>query len=202
MARGSRWLTVGVVGTEMLGVACQFVQSTDPRFPLVYFTICSALLTGAAAAASLAWPERAAVNRLRIAGAVGVVLSALIFAVVIAPATPTGTWFQPWDDGWVRTATVLLHGVAPVLVVAELLVRPPQRGLGTWMVSAYGWAALYLAAVSIAGATTRFTVPYPFLIPSESGWPNVVLALAAITALISVITAALYGARVVALRAR
>ena len=33
-----------IVANESMGLVCQFIQHTDPRFPLVYFTADSVLL--------------------------------------------------------------------------------------------------------------------------------------------------------------
>nr|MDT0524906.1 hypothetical protein [Streptomyces sp. DSM 41633] len=143
----------------------------------MYFTVCSGLLAGIVAIVEL--PDRHArrLGACRVAAAVGVVLSAVIFAVVIAPATPTGTWFQPWDDAWVRTATVLFHGVAPVLVITNLILRQSGLPLWGWLVAAYSWPLLYLAVIGAAAGTRGVRIPYPFLSPSLMGWSSVAIAL-------------------------
>lgn len=103
--------------TEAVAVLCQFLQRTDPRFPLVYFTVLSGALAGVVALAEVLFRRRHfVIDASRVAAAVGVIVSAVIFAALIAPATPTGTWFQPWDDLWARVATALFHAVAPVLM--------------------------------------------------------------------------------------
>ncbi|HUO37167.1 MAG TPA: hypothetical protein VMU34_04655 [Mycobacterium sp.] len=187
--------------TEFPAVTCQFIQQTDPRFPLVYFTIWSALLAGLTAAATLWRPNWAWLVPARVATTVGVLVSAVIFAAVIAPATPTGTWFQPWDDGLVRAANVLAHGVAPVFVVVDLCTRRPWRRLSGWLAAAYAWPLTYLAASS---ALVMFGVGpvYPFLSPSQCGWSTVLMTIAALIVLVGVLTAILRALSVVVCRQR
>jgi hypothetical protein len=64
----------------------------------VYFTADSALLAALTAVIASRWRRAAWLPAVRIDSAVAVLLSAVIFIAMIAPATPTGTWFQPWDD--------------------------------------------------------------------------------------------------------
>jgi hypothetical protein len=173
---------------EIIAVTCQFVQTTDQRFPLVYFTVDSAVFAGAAAAITMARPQFRYLIALRITSAVGVVIAALVFAIVIAPATPTGTWIQPHDDVWVRTANILLHGVAPLLVC----VGVPGAGLAAYLRYAYVWPLAYL--VTIAALTCHgLAMPYPFLSPAYSGWPRVLAAMAILAALNAGVSAALFG---------
>lgn len=177
-----------IVLNQTVGVACQFIQSTDPRFPLVYFTIDSAVLAGVAAALTLRGATGAWVQRLRLAAVVGVGLSAIFFAAVIAPATPTGTWFQPHDDFMVRTATLLLHGVAPVLVTAEYVLRPPRLSLRDSVAWSYPWPLLYLAGIGVLAAVGGAeTIPYPFLRPAVTGWPTTVVAYMGLVAVLGLL---------------
>jgi len=159
------------------GVAAQFAQSTDPVFPLRYFSADSALLCSIACAASLAWPSSRCAWFARGMSTVGVVVSAIVYATIIAPASATGTWFQPWDDGWVRTAIVLMHGVGPALATAQFLVLPgpPARDLATaalWC----AWPAGYLVATIGLAVLVGIPIPYPFLDPHAMGGPPAVLA--------------------------
>lgn len=155
------------------GVACQFVQRTDATPPLLYFTVDAALLAAATALWSLRPGDRPAgvwTERTRVAAVVGVLFSALVYAGVIAPTSPSGTWFAAHDDLWVRTATVLLHGVAPVLVLADFLVGPctlpASLREATWVLI---WPTAYLASVGTLAWAGAATMPYPFLRPSETG---------------------------------
>ena len=174
---------------ELAGITCQFLQTTDPTPPLTYFTIDSAALTALAAAWTLARPPIDRTARLRGIGAVGVVASGIIYATVIAPATPTGTWVQPTDDTAVRIATILLHGAAPPLAAALFLLAspPPYRRAAAEATRWLAFPATYLAIISLGAVAGAWTIPYPFLRPSRSGWPLVLLAVAALSALIMLI---------------
>jgi hypothetical protein len=171
------------------GVVAQCVQRTDPVFPLWYFTIDSAIL----AAGVLAWEAvRGTVpHRLRGAAAVAVLFSALIYAAVIAP----GGWFHTGDDGWSRVATVLLHGVAPLLVVGDFLRRRyPGATLVADAVVFLWWPLAYLGAMAALIALGVATMPYDFLKPSVVGTAGLVAVIAALAGLtvllgIAIITA-------------
>lgn len=158
-----------------VGTICQFLQHTDPTPPLAYFTVWSACL-GAVTLATRAARPTAVPQAIRCAAAVGVAVSGLVFAGVIAPATATGTWFQPGDDAWVRAANLLLHGVGPVLITLDFIITPmvlsrPWRQAAVWCC----WPLAYLAtsfALQGAGVTP---VPYSFLDPAQNP-PGAVVA--------------------------
>jgi hypothetical protein len=160
----------------------QLVQHTDPKPALTYFTVWSALL-GAVALAVAATRRGAHVPLLvRGAATVGCLVSALIFATVIAPATPTGTWYQPWDDPWARTATTLMHGVGPALILLDFVTTPvrearPWRRTLTWTV----WPLAYLVVTLGHQALGGPPVPYPFLDLAQTSTPAVLGAIAALT---------------------
>lgn len=161
------YLTAAVL---VAGVLCQFIQKTDPVFPLWYFTVDSAILAAVVSLWSAHRPNDQAAIFLRGLATTAVVLSAIVYAAVIAPMSPTGTWFQPWDDLWVRAALVLMHGIAPFLVVAQFLTyAAPRTGLSrvaaTWCL----WPALYVVCMLTAAAFTTARIPYAFLDPEEMG---------------------------------
>ncbi|MCV7126950.1 hypothetical protein [Mycolicibacterium vanbaalenii] len=181
-------LSVLILINQTVGVVCQFVQGTDPRFPLLYFSVNSAVLAAVAAALTLIGYDGAWYRRIRLAAVVGVLMSAVVYAAVIAPATPTGSWFQPNDDLPVRMAVLLIHGVAPVLVTAEYLLRPTPLSARASTLWGYAWPLAYLAGIGILTAIVGpDTVPYPFLRPSVTGWPTVAGAYVALLALVGVL---------------
>lgn len=185
-------MTIVLLINQAVAVTCQFLQHTDPRFPLWYFTVDSAILAGVAAAADLTVPGARWLPVLRHTAAVGVVVSAVVFATVIAPATPSGSWFQGHDDDLVRVATVLFHAVAPVMVCAGYLLR--RNGIrGRAAVGyAFVWPTLYLIGLcTMVGVRGAGVIPYPFLAPGQMGWRTVGLAAGALTVLIAVTGAAL-----------
>jgi len=144
-----------IVANESMALVCQFIQHTDPRFPLVCFTADSVLLAALTAVIASRWRRAAWLPAVRIRSAVAVLLSAVIFIAVITPATPTGTGFQPWDDAWLRSATVLMHGTAPLLVTLDLTVQLPWRQLPTWIASGLATSVLLRPSSTTAVITSR-----------------------------------------------
>lgn len=192
MSHVSRALAGAIVVNEIVATACQFIQQTDSRFALLYFTVASAVLASITSAMACISPGLAWLAPMRIASATGVLLSAIVFATVIAPATPAGGWFQPWDDRWVRTATVLMHGTAPVLVAVDVAIRPRWRPLTSWVLAGLSWPLTYLAAMGVLSMTGAATMPYPFLQPSRAGWPAVGGAIAILALLVVALSATLF----------
>jgi hypothetical protein len=177
-----------IVVNQTVGVVCQFVQGTDPRFPLLYFSVDSAILAGGAAALTLCGRDGRWCWLIRLAAVVGVAMSAIIFVAVIVPATQTGTWFQPHDDLPVRTATLLIHGVAPVLVVAEYVLWPNRLSVRESVLWSYSWPLAYLAGIAaLVAAVGTDAMPYPFLRPAVSGWPTALAAYAALMGLVGLL---------------
>ena len=186
MALAGRLASAVLVVNQTIGVILQFMQHTDPRFPLWYFTVDSAIFAGIAAAADLVSPQARWVGVLRHTAAAGVVVSAVIFAAVIAPASPSGTWFQGHDDLRVRVATVLFHAVAPVLVIGCYLLRP--TGIRGRAAAGYAllWPLAYLLGLCVmVGVRGPGIIPYPFLAPGQMGWGIVGLAAGLLTVLIA-----------------
>ncbi|MDO3166663.1 hypothetical protein P5V90_06795 [Mycobacteroides abscessus subsp. abscessus] len=189
-------MPVLIVANETIGVVCQFIQRTDPTFPLLYFTIDSAIFAGYVAILTLVRSESAYLPSLRIASAGGVLLSSLIFATVIAPASQTGTWIQPHDDYWVRTATILLHGIAPILITIEfVLAREDRIPYMRALPRGYFWPLTYLIVLVLLISTGTATMPYPFLNPERLGWWAVLAVVCTLLALISGITFILLAIR-------
>ncbi|GAQ59884.1 Pr6Pr family membrane protein [Streptomyces scabiei] len=196
--RGTRLLGGLAALTLTAGVVCQFLQRTDATPPLMYFTVDSAVLAAtvrtwrpARGPGGGVWPER-----IRDAATVGVVLSALVYCTVIAPSSPSGTWFGAHDDVWARAATVLLHAVAPVWVVAEFLTRPytPAPTLRQAVLLTC-WPALYLVVVGGLAGAGAATMPYDFLRPSQLGRPAVAVAVVVLYVLALGLASALLMAR-------
>lgn len=64
-----------------------------------------------------------------------------------------------------RVATVSFHGLAPVLVLARLLLGPCPDSIQSWMTATYAWPALYLLLVVLGAIAMHWRVPYPALSP-------------------------------------
>lgn len=197
--RSRAWLRGVTITVLVVGVVCQLVQGTDPAPALTYYTVDSAVLLVAALVLGSARPRWAWVDGVRGAATSGVLLSSLVFATLIAPSTPTGTWIQPHDDPWVRVANVLLHGVGPVLATADYFVRPQRPGRGTFVTALRWclWPLAYFAVMLPLDLTGSAHVPYPFLDVHEAGWAAV---LGAVTGLFVVVLG--LGSALVALHRR
>jgi hypothetical protein len=189
--RASIALSAAIVLNQTIALICQFAQHTDRTFPLLYFTVDSAVFAGAVASVALASPCCSQLPSLRAGSAVAVLLSALIFATVIAPASVSGTWIQPYDDYWVRTATFLFHLVAPVLVAIDFVVHDIGRArFAKLLAQAYIWPFVYLAGLSGLRLLGAVDVPYPFLDPTQVGWWTVVGSLGVLALLVLLLTVA------------
>lgn len=169
-------------------MVAQLVQHTDPKPALTYFTVWSAILGAASLAVAAARRDAGVPLLVRGAATVGCIVSALIFATIIAPATPTGTWYQPWDDPWARTATTLMHGIGPALILLEFVTTPvqearPWRRTMTWT----AWPLLYILVALGHQALGGPPVPYPFLNPAQTSTPAVLGAVVALTLLFLVV---------------
>lgn len=198
--RWLRWLRYLTVLVLLAGAACQVIQYTDPASPQLYFTWNSAVLLAVVLLASTARPTSRLVAEVRGAATVGVLLSGLVFAAVIAPATQTGTWFQPHDDPWVRTANLLLHGVGPVLALTDFALTSVPLPGAAWRVALRwcAWPLLYLAVIVPVDLLGFGQIPYPFLRVESGG--DVLPVVGAVVVLLVVVLG--FGAALVLLRRR
>jgi hypothetical protein len=142
-----------------------------------YFTIESNALIACAALSLAQDPSRdGAVWRVvRLAGIVGIAVTALVHFVLLRPLLD----LQGLD--WV--ADKVLHMVVPALAVAGwVFFGPLGRVTGRVICAALafpvGWAAWTLMFGAVDG-----WYPYPFLDPDVEGWARVAVALAGVTTL-------------------
>ncbi|TCC38892.1 Pr6Pr family membrane protein [Kribbella speibonae] len=197
-----RTLRVTAALVLAVGTICQFVQHTDRTPPLAYFTVWSALL-GVVTLAIRAVRSTAVPQAIRGAAAVGSAVSGLVYAAVIAPATSDGSWFQPGDDQWVRTANVLLHGVGPVLIILDFVatravLRRPWRQAASWC----GWPLGYLATMLVLQAAGVSSVPYSFLDTAHNTVGAVAVAVIVLTGVFVVVGRFLLALAALAARGR
>jgi hypothetical protein len=188
-------LPAAILLTSAAAIACQFVQNTDATFPLAYFTVDSAVFAGGVACVALLRPAREGLVLLRASSSVAVLVSAIVFAAVIAPASMTGSWVQPHDDYWVRAATFLFHLIVPILVTLDFVghdMGPTQ--FRAVLLSCLAWPVLYIAGLGALIALDVAKMPYPFLDPGEFGAHVVVQSLGGMALLIGVLVVALWSA--------
>lgn len=188
---------VATLVTLTSAVVLQFLQHTDATFPLLYFTVDSAVLMVLVLTVSLTRPRSSTMDVVRGAATIGVVVSGVIYATVIAPNSATGTWFAPWDDMVVRTSTVLMHGIGPFLAVADFLTHDypsvsTRKTIAWWC----AWPMAYIFAVTTLAGVGIGHIPYPFLSPQTGGGVlGVAAAMAALTAIVALLSFALLHVR-------
>lgn len=187
-------LPTAILVTSTVAIVSQFVQSTDAIFPLLYFTVDSAVFAGGVACLAVLRPPSDKLVLLRASSSVAVLLSAVIYAAVIAPASETGSWVQPHDDYWVRTATFLFHLLIPILVTLDFIGQDVGRTrLRSVLLSCLAWPLLYLAAVGAVTGLGVARMPYPFLDPSKFGAYVVLQSAGVMTLLIAILAGALWS---------
>ncbi len=199
LGRTTRAVTV-LVG--LTGVVSQAVQHTDPTFFLAYFTVDSVLLLALVLTVGLVRPLGGVLSAVRGAAVVGVLVSGLVYATVIVPTSSAGSWLLP-SDPWSSAATLLMHGVTPVLAVLDDLTHQHQEATPrgwVWVSRSVLWPFAYLVVVGGLALVGVGRVPYSFLQPATMGWGTVILATPAIVILTIVLAWAVLGLRTIATR--
>jgi len=188
-----RLVRAAAATTLAVGVICQFLQHTDPVFPLAYFTIDSAILMTVV----LSIPNRGQWHDVvRGAATQGVILSGVVYAAVIVPGSKSGHWFAPHDDFYIRTANLLLHAIAPLLVIFDFLAQdyPASsiaKTISQWMLIPLA----YLIVMETLDVTGLVGMPYEFLrISGGAGLARFSLAILALLAVIAMLDWALLAA--------
>jgi hypothetical protein len=128
-----------------------------------YFTIESNLLV-LGTAVVLAWRPRVdgvMWRVVRLDALLGIVITGLVFAVVLAP--------QVHLTGAAFVSTVGFHYISPWLTLAAWLVFGPRPRVTWWTVlAAFIWPLVWLVYVFMQGSFTNW-YPYPFLDVNELG---------------------------------
>lgn len=181
--RPLRALMVAVVAVVVVGFVAQ-VLSTDPRSPLVYFTVLNALALAGVTVVGGLWARRAGAAApgvvqtghevARLTFATGAVFAGLVYWVLIAPREGGERWLL--DSPAALVAAVALHGVLPIVAVVYLrAVDTPERILARRSRdSAIAWTLIWpagwgLVAIQLS-ALGLVAIPYPFLDVSTRGW--------------------------------
>lgn len=163
---------LGAIG--LAGVALQFAQGEDLRFPLWYFTVNSAIGTSALAFA------QAIVGRRTWGGWAtsffsASVVSGVVYWIAIFPTMGAGV------EPLTIAANIVLHAALPIVVLAtQRGTRLFPQGTRLWLCLA--WPFLYCVAGSLASLVFEGEIPYDFITPSVVGIPMTVVALAVVSA--------------------
>ena len=184
------WQTVLVVqgGTDVN--AGESAAHEDLAVRLVrlasYFTIQSNVLVCAAALLLLLRPGRAgaAFRVLHLDALLGIAVTGLVFALVLAPLIHL--------EGAALIVNAGLHYVSPVLAVLGWALVGPRGWVDrTTIARAFVWPVAWIAYTLVHGAFTGW-YPYPFLDVAEIGYPKALLniALVLLVALVLALAAA------------
>ncbi len=169
---------------DFVGVEQQPTTGTAVVRLLCYFTIQSNLLVVLSSA-------QAALSRssrwsgwlvLRIDAVVGILVTGVVYAVLLAPTLT--------HSGWDAVANAGVHRVTPALaVLGFLLFRPqgrPGRRILAWTLV---WPAAYVLLTLAHGAASGW-YPYPFVDVGALGYPVALRNGAALLALIALLAVA------------
>ena len=129
-----------------------------------YFTIQSNVLVLAAAVTLARDPDRdgARWRVLRLDALLGITVTGLVFAVVLAPT------LHPEGVGWWTNAG--LHYVAPaVTLLLWLVLGPRPRVTGATVAAALAWPVVWIGWTLVHGAVSGW-YPYPFLDVADLGY--------------------------------
>jgi hypothetical protein len=121
---------------------------------------------------------------LRGIATLGIIVTGLVYAVLLAPASADVDVTLRWVD-------FVLHTMAPIAGLADwLLDRPRRRIPAATFISWLGFPIVWLVYTLIRGAVTDW-YPYPFLDPDEASTGSIVVTCAGITVLFVVLAAGL-----------
>jgi hypothetical protein len=121
---------------------------------------------------------------LRGTATLGIIVTGLVYAVLLAPASADVDVTLRWVD-------FVVHTMAPIVGLLDWLVdRPRSRVPFRTAVSWLAFPVVWLAYTMIRGALTDW-YPYPFLDPDEVSAGSIIATCLAITALFVVLAAGL-----------
>lgn len=189
-----RWhlLTAVVVVIALVLQTALVVESGPVPLPtrlgrlVSYFTIQSNLLVAVAVVGLVRDPlmDGRWWRAVRLAGLVGITVTALIHLVRLRPIIEL--------EGWNRLADELLHVVVPLLTLLGWLVFGPRPRVTLLEVRrALVWPIAWLAWTLGVGAVSGW-YPYPFLDVDAEGWAQVLATTAMVTVLFLALFAAAY----------
>jgi hypothetical protein len=185
-------LTVAVLIVVALGWQFRWSSDNSPTFTagnfFSYFTVLSNVLlavTMVALAIRPALAQHVPFLTLRGIATVGIIVTGLVYAALLAPASADVDVSLRWVD-------FVVHTLAPIVGLADWLVDRPQGRVP--LATAVSWLAfpvVWLLYTMIRGAVTDW-YPYPFLDPDQEPVGTIIATCLAITALFVALAAGLY----------
>jgi len=152
-----------------------------------FFTIQSNVLSLVVAAQLAIDPDRdgAAWRVLRLDALLGIAVTGIVYATVLAPI------HEP--KGWQETSTnAVVHYVMPIGIVLGWLLFGPRPRIDLRVVGwALAWPVAWLGYTLVRGAIWHW-YPYPFLDVPTHGYLRVVVNSALVTVVLALVAAAFY----------
>jgi hypothetical protein len=162
--RGLANVSAAPASVALLGILLQFTQSEDPRFPLAYFTVLSALLVAATPVLAVAGLSRCAELAWR-SGAAGALVAGAVYWLLLAPTAGVGS---QWET---VSANVVLHAILPLATVLSASRRHlPARASRSEVLATLWFPGAYLVAVLVGQTLLQQRAPYDFIDVARSGW--------------------------------
>lgn len=182
-SHGQRLSFVAIAILGATGVALQFIQTEDPRFPLWYFTVDSAIASSVLALVQ-SIRGRATAGAVTTSFFSASLVSGVVFWAAIFPVNRLG------EEPAVIAANLFLHVALPVaLLAAQRGTRlfPPHGSVLICLI----WPALYFVITWVTAFRGVGQIPYAFMDYNEVGLPLPLLAVAVVGALLTGTTATL-----------
>jgi hypothetical protein len=186
-----RFVRAGIAALVMAALGTQFVHGRrsnglEAEDFFSYFTVlsnCAAatLLIILAVRPALAHAPRFVVAR----GAITLymVVTGIVYAVLLAPASADVGLTLPWVDA-------VVHEIAPVVVLLDWLIDPPRQRLSVRQVALWlVFPAAYLAYSLIRGPIVDW-YPYPFLDPGDGSGGYGSVAITSVGVLVTMVVLA------------
>jgi hypothetical protein len=117
----------------------------------------------------------------RLAGLVGIAITAIVYHAVLAPISHLTGWWVVTDQ--------LLHTVVPAMAILGWLLFGPRLASWKFALLSLAYPALWLVVTLIRGRLVAW-YPYPFMDVSHLGYPRVLLNSLVIAVLFLVMAAA------------
>jgi hypothetical protein len=180
------WIALGVSGTpraHAVGTLAGTPTANRVLRVLSFFTIQSNILSGVSSAYLARNPTRdgAAWRALRLASLLGITVTGIVYATVLAKV------HEP--HGWQQTSTnTAFHYVVPIMMVLGWLLFGPRPRIEPATIGrAMLWPIVWIGYIVIYGRITKW-YPYPFLDVITHGYARVIANALAVLVVLLVVT--------------